>query len=172
MGRGRQPVRQQPNGVANVAQMPDPNSGMALHEMAARTPNTDPLGHAVEARAQAHREQREKQEFDNRLDRNVGYVTSSYSDPRWDAFKQSLFEAGVDEVQTGAAAGVKQGGGRDVLHTGEGDELTTRQIGGVRRDGFFDTQSPSMAGLRNAAQMNADNNWRAFATNTMSRLYR
>lgn len=76
-------------------------------------------------------------------------LLSKLMNPQWRLWFQNLRNLGVDELKTAAAAGAKQGGGIDVLHEGEGDEFSARQIGGANL-GFFDTQRPSIAGLREA----------------------
>lgn len=77
-------------------------------------------------------------------------LLSKMMNPQWRLWLQNLTNLGVDELKTGAAAGVKQGGGMDVLHEGEGDAFSARQIGGANL-GFFDTQRPSIAGLLDAS---------------------
>lgn len=58
----------------------------------------------------------------------------------WRNFFQALADKGVDQVQTGAAAGME-------------------------RPGFFDTQSPSMAGLQDAAHLREIGRMDAFDVN-------
>jgi hypothetical protein len=61
-------------------------------------------------------------------------------DPRWVAQRQALFEAGADNVRTGAAAGWEE-------------------------PGFYDTQRPSMAGLQSVGQQQRQGQVDAFMTN-------
>lgn len=62
------------------------------------------------------------------------------ADPRFEGLKQSLYEAGVDSIATGAA-----------------------KFGDA--PGFFDTQRPSLNGLQSVGQMNRQNAAKTFMAN-------